>query len=46
MHLILWYGMCRQYGEYYLYNDSLFTAAIGELMTERVNTDDLQQKLG
>lgn len=41
-----WYVMCRQYGECFLYDDLLFTAAIGDLMTERVNMDDLQQKLG
>ena len=40
------YVMCRQYGDCFLYDDLLFTAAIGDLMAERVNTEDLQQKLG
>lgn len=40
-----WQVLCRAYGECFLYDGQLFTAAIGQVMTERANTDYLLQLL-
>lgn len=37
--------LCRAYGERFLYDDMLFTTAFGQLLTDRVNTEGLQQML-